>query len=113
MPYLSFAAHSIVETGNGDYKLKPVIHATLYQADLYWGSINGVIMPTSCGGVIWAIDGTDSTSTYANANGQFQIQYLDPGVYTVVVDADASCSDTTFTISVGAGANSVDTLWLD
>jgi hypothetical protein len=108
------AAHSIVETGNGDYKLKPVIHATMYDDYIYWGTISGVVLPVSCGGVVWAVNGSDSLSTYTNPfTGQFQLQYLTAGVYTITVDAAPTCNDTTFTMNVGVGENPVDTLWLD
>ncbi len=76
------AARSIVRTGSGKYNLKPVIRATpLAQG----GSICGTISPLAASPVIYAIQGTDSTSTYPDGNGKFCLKGLDAGSYDISI----------------------------
>ncbi|BAX82689.1 DUF4382 domain-containing protein [Labilibaculum antarcticum] len=72
------AARSIVETGNGKYKLKPVIR-TFNEATS--GVISGSINPAEALPTIHAIIGLDTTSTIAEANGDFMIKGLQSGIY--------------------------------
>jgi hypothetical protein len=108
------AGHSIVETGNGEYKLKPVIHGQLVSTVVTTATITGVVLPTSCTAFVSATNALDTASTYADAaTGQFQLQNLMPGTYTFSVDAASPCNDTTFTLNVIAGPNAVDTVWVN
>jgi hypothetical protein len=83
---LDFDANkSIVSTGNGTYKLKPVIR-TIETA--ISGSIKGKITPT---GTIAVVDASSSStpplsySTNVNANGEFSVMGLPPGTYTITI----------------------------
>src|SRR6478672_8471415 len=76
------AGASIIQTGNGTYKLKPVVRSVVTATT---GTINGTISPigiamvsaTSASGVIY--------SSSVNAAGQFQISGLPPGTYTFTI----------------------------
>lgn len=72
------AARSIVETGNGKYKLKPVIR-TFNEATS--GVISGSINPAEALPTIHAIIGLDTISTIAEINGDFLIKGLQSGTY--------------------------------
>lgn len=77
------AGKSVVETGNGEYKLKPVIR-TIETA--ISGSIKGSILPKGIVAFVEAVsaNGTDY-STVVNSEGKFIIQGLPPGDYAVVI----------------------------
>jgi len=73
------AALSVAQDGNsGLYTLKPVIRAS---TEAESGSITGNISPAIQNVVIYAINGEDVLSTYANSAGQFLIRGVEPGVY--------------------------------
>ena len=74
---------SVVETGAGTYKLKPVLRTV--EANLV-GNIKGTITPV---GVLAVVTATSSSnvvySSSVNALGQFQVSGLPVGVYSVTV----------------------------
>ena len=74
------AARSIVSTGNGKYKLKPVIR-TFNEATS--GAISGTISPAEALPTIHAIIGLDTISTIAEENGSFLIKGLQAGTYKI------------------------------
>ncbi len=76
------AGRSIVEKGNGDYALKPVIR-TFTEATS--GAIKGVVSPIQTRAYIHAIsENLDTVSTYADQEtGAFLIRALDQGEYKV------------------------------
>jgi hypothetical protein len=74
------ARHSIVETGNGQFKLKPVIR-TIDTA--ISGSIKGMIAPAGTLANVTAVSGDDSYSSPADANGNFLLKGLPSGTYTI------------------------------
>ena len=76
------ANQSIVETGNGTYKLKPVIR-TIDNA--ISGSIKGKITPIGQIATITATSSTSSYSSVVNANGDFLIKGLPAGTYSVTI----------------------------
>lgn len=74
------ANQSIVQTGSGQYKLKPVIRTVEVALS---GSIKGAILPA---GLITAVTATIngvSYSSYVNSNGNFIIKGLAAGTYSV------------------------------
>lgn len=83
------AAKSIVETGNGEFKLKPVIRANM---EAQTGAISGSISPAEDGVVVYAIVNDDSVSTYSDADGLFLISALEANTYNVVA---INATDTT------------------
>jgi hypothetical protein len=88
------AEHSIVLTGNGQYKLKPVIRLI---PTVISGTISGKINPISAAGYIYAISGTDTIVTIAEPIlGAFMLMALPEKTYKVeVFSSDAAYNDTT------------------
>ena len=77
------ANQSIVQTGSGQYKLKPVIRTVEVALS---GSIKGAILPA---GLITAVTATIngvSYSSYVNSNGNFIIKGLAAGTYSVALN---------------------------
>jgi hypothetical protein len=103
------AARSIVATGSGKYNLKPVIKVITEATS---GAIKGVISPASSKPVIYAINGTDTSTTYADTTtGYFLLRGLAPATYSVMVKPAAPYKDTTFSSTVTKGiVTDVDTI---
>ena len=76
------ASQSVVSTGNGAYKLKPVIR-TIDVA--LTGSIKGRITPIGKNVVVTATSNGESYSSVTNANGAFLISGLPAGTYSITV----------------------------
>lgn len=91
------AGKSIVQTGNGSYKLKPVIRA--YSATTN-GMISGYVQPVLAFSTVYAINGSDTVSAIPSAiDGHFTISGLASGTYQVMV-VPAVVSYFSFTTSV-------------
>ena len=104
------ASRSVVEKGNGGYNLKPVIRVFTKNTT---GSITGYINPAEAKPLIWAYDATDTATSIADSiTGHFLIPGLDPGSYTVEVNADTAYADTVITgVNVSQGiVTDLDTL---
>jgi len=88
------AEHSIILTGNGQYKLKPVIRLVPMVIS---GTISGKINPVSAAGYVYAISGTDTIVTLAEPIlGSFMLMALPQRTYNVeVLSADPAYNDTT------------------
>jgi hypothetical protein len=76
------ANQSIVETGNGTYKLKPVIRTIDTAVS---GSIKGTITPVGLIATVTATSGTSVYSSVVNASGSFMISGVPAGTYSVVI----------------------------
>jgi len=74
------AAQSIVHTGNGKYILKPVIRA---YSDAVSGGLTGIVFPAISSPKVYAIAGTDTVGTVADASGKFYFSGLAAGTYNV------------------------------
>lgn len=99
------AAQSIVENGNGDYSLKPVIR-TIETA--LTGSIRGKISQPGVAATVTASTGAASYSSVVNANGDFVISGLPAGSYSLTVTPVlpyATVSLTNVAVAVGASTN--------
>jgi hypothetical protein len=82
------AAKSIIQTGNGDYKLKPVVRAYAAQTD---GRIKGYVLPLAAGTTVYATNGTDVYSAIPNAtDGYYRFSGLPAGNYTLTFDSNTS-----------------------
>ncbi|MFC3198917.1 DUF4382 domain-containing protein [Parapedobacter deserti] len=79
------AARSIVQTGNGSYKLKPLIRVFTRLTD---GQIKGFVAPMEANPIIYAINGADTASAFPNPDGFFLIRGLPEGSYTLRIEAD-------------------------
>jgi hypothetical protein len=97
------ADKSVVQTGNGKYILKPVIRVVSKAKD---GAIKGVVLPLLSNPAVYAINGNDSFSTYANLlNGSFFIGGLAAADYKVVIMPKAPFKDTAIlNVNVSLGA---------
>jgi hypothetical protein len=105
---LDFDAYaSIVETGNGTYKLKPVVRTVVTAIT---GNIKGSITPVTnaAGAMVKAtsVDGVEYSSS-VNLLGQFQISGLLPGSYTFTITPSSSSLQAVIKtgVVVTAGAN--------
>lgn len=95
------ANQSIIQTGNGSYKLKPVIR-TIETA--ISGSIKGQVLPAGVISIVSATSGTTYSSN-TNINGEFIIQGLPAGIYSVTITPVAPFEPVTIdNISVTVGA---------
>ena len=76
------ANQSIVKTGNGAYKLKPVIR-TIETA--ISGSIKGKISPIGSLDIVTATSVLASYSSIVNVKGDFMIKGLPAGIYSITI----------------------------
>ena len=78
------AGKSIILTGSGVYKLKPVIRA--YSA-VTVGKIKGYILPLNAYATVYAINGTDTISAIPNSSdGFFALSGVSAGTYQLWVN---------------------------
>lgn len=99
------AERSIVQTGNGQYKLKPVIRVVPM---IISGSISGRISPPVAAGYVYAISGSDTAGTISEPiTGTFRLMALLHNTYRVeVFSALPVYNDTTITnVVVNTGQN--------
>lgn len=103
MLLLDFDAYqSIVVEGNGSYSLKPVIRVI---ETALTGSIKGQVIPAGINCSISASGGTTTYSTIADANGNYLIQGVPAGTYTVTLTPDPPLVAITINnVSVTVGA---------
>jgi len=81
------AAKSIVKTGNGKYKLKPVIKVITEGID---GGIEGNLNPSNVPTMIYALSGSDTLGgAISDSLGYFLINGLDSGSYDVLINPQA------------------------
>lgn len=74
------AARSIVTTGNGKYALKPVIRTLL---NAVGGSIKGVVLPNTVLTSVYAIQGTDTLTTFTDSTGGYFLKGVPAGTYSL------------------------------
>lgn len=86
------ASRSIVEQGNGNFHLKPVIRAIATGID---GSIKGAINPVFSA-TAYAYLGNDTFTTNVSSTGAFLINGVPAGTYTVCIQPDTIFADTCF-----------------
>ncbi len=100
------AGQSIVVTGNGRYKLKPVIKVV---STAISGSLSGVVWPDTTNPTVWAIVGTDTSTTFTDTTGYFKFPFLTPGLYLLkVVPADTTFLEATLPNVLVAAAQNTD-----
>ncbi len=90
------AGHSIILTGNGQYKLNPVIRVV---PTVISGTISGKINPINAEASVYALSGTDTISTNADTTtGSFKLMALIQDTYNVkVLSGNPAFNDTTIT----------------
>lgn len=75
-------AKSIVETGKGYYKLKPVLRTIDKKTT---GTIKGAIHPKDVRAIVEVTGNGSSYSTITSKDGKFMVQGLSEGDYTVII----------------------------
>ncbi|HEX6190810.1 MAG TPA: DUF4382 domain-containing protein [Chitinophagaceae bacterium] len=86
-------ARSVVQTGNGDYILKPVLR-TFTEATS--GAIKGNVQPVAAQATVAAIAGADTLSAIPDAvTGSYLIRGVPPGTWKVVADGNNGYNDVT------------------
>ena len=100
------ASRSIIQTGNGTYILKPVVHVLpMSQA----GSIKGRVLPTTATTSVYAMMANDTLGTaVTGTDGRFMLSVLSAGTYQVHLDAPAAYRDSTITNVVVTSAHTTD-----
>ncbi len=86
------AARSIVQKGNGEYLLKPVIRSYTEAAS---GAIDGNVSPAMSLPYIMAISGEDTLGAFAAENGNFTIKAVPAGTWDVKFDPKDPFTDST------------------
>lgn len=85
------ATKSVVDNGNGNFLLKPVVHAYLVDAV---GQISGNIDPVDGGSYVEAFNSTDTSGTNIDNNdGSFLLSTVLAGTYTVKIYANEGYQD--------------------
>ena len=74
------AGRSIVQSGNGKYILKPVIRTVL---NAVGGSIKGAVTPGTVRTAVYAINGTDTMTTFTDLSGGYFIKGVPAATYTM------------------------------
>jgi hypothetical protein len=74
------AGKSIVQTGNSKFILKPVIRTVL---NAVGGSIKGAVTPKTVLTGVYAINGTDTMTTFTDLNGAYLIKGVPAAAYTM------------------------------
>jgi hypothetical protein len=106
------AARSIVQTGSGKYILKPVIRTVLNAAG---GSIKGAVVPKTVLTAVFAVQGSDTLSTFTDSLGRYLLRGVPAGTYALqYLPADTTYKSQTKTgIAVTTGnVTVVDTVRL-
>lgn len=81
------AGKSIVQTGNGQYKLKPVIRAYTGVTN---GRIEGYVLPAASMTTVYATRGSETYTAIPAANGYYRFSGLPSGTYEIYFDAEAA-----------------------
>lgn len=74
------ASQSIVETGNGNYILKPVLRTVDLEEQ---ASISGTVLPVEAEPFVYAIVGQDTVGTQPDEEGNFKLVGLEDATYNV------------------------------
>lgn len=105
------AGRSILQTGNGTFKLKPVMRAF---TELTNGRIEGTVLPAAANATVYAYNVLDTFAAIPNNDGFFMISGLPADTYSLLIDADSTTMyrDTTITgLNVSFGnVNNVGTI---
>lgn len=91
------AGKSIVHTGSGVYKLKPVIRA---YSSITFGKVKGYVLPLGAMATVYAVNGTDTASAIAASDGFFVINGLNAGSYQLLIVPGILALQTTTLVNV-------------
>jgi Domain of unknown function (DUF4382) len=101
------AEHSIVLTGNGQYKLKPVIRVVPVVIS---GTISGIITPLNNEALVYVVSGTDTISTIEELiTGEFKLMAVIQGTYNVrIFSGNLAYNDTTIANVIVVATHNTD-----
>jgi len=85
--FLDFDAGNSIRFNNGVFELHSSIKAFSKEKA---GSIEGRVMPAAAKAVIYAINGTDTSTALPEREGEFKLIGLKPGTYALLVKATAN-----------------------
>ena len=74
---------SIHITGNGEYKLEPVIRVMPLITS---GTISGQVLPSDAQATVFTIIGPDTVATYPDLDGFFKLMAIPQGMYNVEIN---------------------------
>jgi len=80
------ASRSVQQHGN-EFELKPEVHGF---NRIKSGSIEGKVSPAEAKAIVYAINGSDTTSTMPEREGEFKIAGLKDGSYTLLIHPTAN-----------------------
>lgn len=106
-------ANSIVQQGNGEYSLKPVVRAI---PEAVSGAIHGVVMPLDAAPKTYIVVDGERIGAVTNADGKFYFPGVEDGTYTIIIEPenDAYENSTMEGVIVETGiAKDVGTITLD
>ena len=83
---------SIIKVRDGEFYLRPYIRLFITKAT---GAIEGKVTPMDAFPVISVYNGTDTSYAIPFIDGRFKVRGLDPGTYSVFVNASNGYQDTT------------------
>lgn len=96
------AARSIVLTGSGTYVLNPTVRVLPFSTA---GSIKGHVLPDNISTTVYAIQAPDTIGSALTSNGDFTVNVLPAGVYSLAFHPASAYRDTTLAnITVASGA---------
>ncbi len=101
------AERSIHITGNGEYKLNPVIRV---MPVVISGTISGQVLPEDADATVWTlVGGTDTVSTYPNSGGYFSLMALPADTFDVHIEPNnIAYSDSIITGVIVTAGNNTD-----
>lgn len=96
------ARRSVIVTGAGSYKLKPVVRAVTFSTA---GTISGTVQPAGIPTTVYALQAPDTVgATLAAVDGSFKLCALPAGIYSVALHPDTAYRDTSLAgVAVAAG----------
>jgi hypothetical protein len=99
------ADRSIHMTGNGQYKMKPVIRIIV---DRISGGLEGTVLPAEARAMIWTVSGADTVTAWADTlTGAFGFVMLPEGSYDLNFSATAGAYRDSAVAGVGVTAGDV------
>jgi len=101
------ADRSVHQTGNGRYKMKPVIRIIVDETS---GGLEGVVQPIEARAMVWTMAGEDSVVAWADTlTGRFAFSFLPSGTYDLSISAtNGAYADTVVTDQVVVAGQRTD-----
>lgn len=103
------ACRSVVKAGNsGKYNLKPVVSVVPRTVTAITGSV-ATTMPTTSTVISVQQNGTTVRSTSPTATGSFNLPFLQPGTYDVVITSEGFATGVITNVAAGSSATVLST----